>query len=181
MSRYVLTGGPGVGKTTLIEFLATKRFRTVPEAARQIIEEEGLEFVDTVGWDGALAFQERIAERQLALEAVLPESSDPVFLDRGLIDGVAYCELDGIPVPPPILENARARYHTVFLLEFLGEYTMGPGRQDSPETARAIHARIADAYRTYGYPVVSVPAGDLEFRATFILDHLSQKEGSATA
>ena len=47
--RVVVTGGPGSGKTTLVEALAARVYATVPEAGIQVIEalnrEPGLEAV----------------------------------------------------------------------------------------------------------------------------------------
>jgi len=40
MNKFVLTGGPGVGKSSLIEALCTQGYSTVGEAARQVILEE---------------------------------------------------------------------------------------------------------------------------------------------
>jgi predicted ATPase len=37
---FVLTGGPGVGKTTLLGELEKKKFKCVPEVAREIIKEQ---------------------------------------------------------------------------------------------------------------------------------------------
>jgi len=37
---YVITGGPGVGKTTLLNALEIKGMRVIPEDARQIIKEQ---------------------------------------------------------------------------------------------------------------------------------------------
>lgn len=37
---FVLTGGPGSGKTTLIEALRTAGFATLPEAGRGIIRDQ---------------------------------------------------------------------------------------------------------------------------------------------
>ena len=37
---FVITGGPGVGKTTLLETLAQQGFPYVPEIAREIIREQ---------------------------------------------------------------------------------------------------------------------------------------------
>jgi predicted ATPase len=36
---YVITGGPGAGKTSVLEYLAAKGYSYVPETARQIIKE----------------------------------------------------------------------------------------------------------------------------------------------
>lgn len=37
---YVITGGPGVGKTTLLNELAKHKLKIVPENAREIIKQE---------------------------------------------------------------------------------------------------------------------------------------------
>jgi predicted ATPase len=37
---YVVTGGPGTGKTTVLRELERKGFPCVPEVARQLIQEQ---------------------------------------------------------------------------------------------------------------------------------------------
>jgi predicted ATPase len=86
MKKYVITGGPGIGKTTIIELLAMKGYKIVPEAARMIIEEEKLVESDAVPWKNLQLFQEKVAARQLELESVV--KGDVIFLDRGIIDGL---------------------------------------------------------------------------------------------
>ena len=38
-SWYVITGGPSTGKTTLLEELAKRGYKTIPEVARVVIDE----------------------------------------------------------------------------------------------------------------------------------------------
>lgn len=38
--RYIVTGGPGVGKTTIINFLEAQGYAVIHEAATDIIEAE---------------------------------------------------------------------------------------------------------------------------------------------
>jgi predicted ATPase len=40
MKLYIISGGPGVGKTTLINALQKTGFKTVPEGARHIIRKQ---------------------------------------------------------------------------------------------------------------------------------------------
>ena len=64
--RAVITGGPSVGKTTIISQLSQRGFKVVEEFATQIIKEgQVLPWVDRIG------FQEEVLKRQLAAEAEL--------------------------------------------------------------------------------------------------------------
>lgn len=115
--KCVITAGPGQGKTTVIELLVAEGYRVVPEVARIIIEEEQLKNSDILPWKDFTSFQELVAERQLELERQLKVGKDKiVFLDRGLVDGVAYSNHKKIPVSQTILDNGRDRYDKVFFL-----------------------------------------------------------------
>ncbi|NIY98449.1 AAA family ATPase, partial [Salipiger sp. HF18] len=47
---FVVTGGPGVGKTSLITELARRGFHTNPESGRAIIREEMARGGDALPW-----------------------------------------------------------------------------------------------------------------------------------
>jgi predicted ATPase len=49
-SLFVITGGPGVGKTTLLLELEKQDVACVPEAARRIIQEQVQAKGDAVPW-----------------------------------------------------------------------------------------------------------------------------------
>ena len=40
MEKYIITGGPCTGKTTMLEQIAQKGFKKIEECAREIIQEE---------------------------------------------------------------------------------------------------------------------------------------------
>ena len=61
MKAHVITGGPGVGKTTVVEILARRGYAIVPEAARMIIEEERLKDSDVLPWKNLSLFQIEVA------------------------------------------------------------------------------------------------------------------------
>lgn len=50
MKKYVITGGPGIGKTTVIELLASRGYVIVLEVARLITEEEKSKGSDILPW-----------------------------------------------------------------------------------------------------------------------------------
>jgi len=171
MSKHVLTGGPGIGKTTLIELLAARGFTIVPEAARLIIEEEKVKDSDILPWKNLTKFQEKVAKLQLELEE--RAKGKIVFLDRSLIDGYGYCILENVPAPTIIEKVARNRYDKVFLLDPLLSYKNDHSRLEDKNKAEAIHETIAKAYLDFGYSPIKVPVLSPQERVEFILKNLN--------
>ena len=94
MSRIVLTGGPGAGKTVISRRLATehsRRFILVPEAATQVYDALQTRW-DRLDLEGRHDVQRRIYRLQVEQEDRLAaEHPDKILLlDRGTIDGAAY-------------------------------------------------------------------------------------------
>src|SRR5438093_353841 len=94
MSRIVLTGGPGSGKTvisTRIAQLHPDRFVLVPEAATQVYDALQTRW-DKLDIDGRRDVQRKIYRLQVDQED-RTASSNPgkiLLLDRGTVDGAAY-------------------------------------------------------------------------------------------
>jgi predicted ATPase len=170
IKRYVITGGPGIGKTTIIEILAARGHTIVPEAARMVIEEETAKESGLVPWIKLEAFQEIVSARQLELE----EKYDMgiTFHDRGLVDGHGYATLGKVKTPELIHEKGRGRYTQVFILDPLPTLVNDHVRRETAEEARAMHDSIVAAYREFGYEPIFVPVVPPEERADFILSRL---------
>ncbi len=170
MKRYVITGGPGVGKTTLINILASRGYTVVPEAPRILIEEYIK--VDTTfsPLNDPQKFQKEVIDRQIELESKITE--DVVFCDRGLIDNYGYSIFYKMPVPEILQTQGSNRYDKIFLLDPLPQYETDTSRYEDKETALAIHNAIEDGYRKYRYEIIKVPVLTPEQRTDFILAHL---------
>jgi len=170
--RYVIAGGPGIGKSTLIEILASRGNTIVPEAARIIIEEEKIKKSDALPWKDVQRFQELLAKRQLKAEREC--KAEKAFLDRGLIDGYAYCILEKVLVPKIILEQIRTkegkpRYDKIFILDPLPFYEKDDNRRFDKAKQMKVHKAIEDSYKKFGYTPIHVPVLPPEKRADFIL------------
>ena len=165
--RYVLTGGPGIGKTTVIEILASRGFEVVPEAARMIMEEEKASNGNIFPWTDLAKFQEKVTIRQIELEKEI--KSDVAFLDRGVIDGYGYSVLGGITVPEIIEREGLGRYRKVFALEPLNIYVNDGIRLEDKEEARKIHDAIISAYKHFNYEIITIPVLPPEERVRYIL------------
>lgn len=172
MKKYVLTGAPSVGKTTVLNILASRGYEIVNEAADEIIREEREKpNKGALGLDNIQSFQELVAARQLELEA--KAKSGIVFLDRGITDGYAFCKLAQVDVPAIIMDESRDRYEKIFFLESLGKYEYDGVRTGSLEKANQIHPFLKEAYEFFGYSPIDVPVATPEERADFILKSLS--------
>jgi predicted ATPase len=167
----VLTGGPGVGKSTVLGLLQKRGFNVIPEAARQVIAEEQKKENGILPWKDLVAFQSLLLERQRMLESSLQPGMN--FLDRSMIDGVAYFLLASATPPEFVMNAARERsYDMVFLLDLIPGYHNDEVRWEGFETAREIHAHTERVYRGFGYSPILVPAVSPEERVELILARL---------
>jgi len=168
--KYVLTGGPGTGKTTALEILASLGYNIIPETARKILDDEQKKDSDILPWKDCTKFQIVVAEKQF--EAETSSKSAENFLDRSLIDGYAYCIYYNVPVPKIIIDKGQNRYDKVFLFEQLPSYKNDFNRKEDKESADLIHKMIKDAYIKFGYKVIDVPTLPPKERVNFILDRI---------
>jgi predicted ATPase len=171
---FVITGGPGVGKTTVIEILRKGGYRVTDETAREIIEQEMAKGSDVLPWKDLQEFQVQVFLRQSEKEKSILESLMPVFLDRSIIDGYAYCILGKVTPSPEIVRLAPGRYQKVFLLDRLSGYVTDDSRIEDEQFAKDIHAMIEKVYADFGYEAVHVPVLEPEERVDFILSSLAE-------
>lgn len=104
----VITGGPGVGKSTVINFLRDAGYPVSEEVAAQIIkagEYHPLLCKDT--------FQRKVFAGQVEVERQLVGKSGLRFLDRGLLDGEPYYMVDGAK-PPAFFSDVPGNSRTAF-------------------------------------------------------------------
>lgn len=151
--KYIVTGGPGCGKTTALELLKRRGYHIVPEAARMILKENR-------GLAGS-ALQEAIMHKQVDLEAMA--SGQTVFLDRGLPDSEAYAKYfgDSLEGTSYAQRLSNARYQNkVFYLEPLPRehYKNDEERKESYDEAVKISDIIKSTYKAKGYQVISLSA-----------------------
>jgi predicted ATPase len=168
---YVITGAPSSGKTSVINELARRGYRVVPEAARAHIDAElkkGRRLAEIKS--DPRRFEGHIFRSKLRTESNLPEE-EALFLDRALPDSIAYYLLEGLEPSEPRRHSLRVRYRRVFLFERL-DFVKDPVRSETAKSAAAIERLIASAYGELGYAIVRVPVLPIPARTEFVLNRL---------
>lgn len=164
----VITGAPCAGKTAVIEELALRGHRVVPETARAYIDAQlaaGLT-LDRIKAD-RLAFERRILLAKAAIEQTLPPD-DLFFLDRALPDSIAYFAIEGLDTLEPLLHSRKFHYANIFFLERL-PFQKDAARAESAAGAAQLDDLLRQTYQQLGYPIIEVPAMSIAQRVELIL------------
>ena len=166
---FVITGGPGSGKTTLIDALEQTGFARTVEAGRAIIQDQ--QALDGPAVHDPALFAELMLSWELRSYRMAQELPGPVFCDRGVPDVMGYLRLMGRPVPPHV-ERAAAlfRYNRcVFLAPPWAEiFTPDAERKQSFAEAVRTYEAMAATYEGLGYALVELPRGGIAERVAFL-------------
>lgn len=174
MKKYVLTGGPASGKTSVINELKKRGFSVIDEVARKVIDERKHLMINETE---KIIRQEIIFQRQLDIEKEF-ENINLLFLDRGVIDNLAYCYHLLENVPKSISSfNFSNRYDGIFVLDRLPFEQDGLRVEKDDEEADKMHRTIINTYKKNGYELTFVPIIPIKERADFILNNLDELKG----
>jgi predicted ATPase len=173
VTLHVVTGGPGSGKTSLIDALAAAGYPTLSESGRAIIREQLERGGRALPWDDRESFAQAMEVADRRSHATMLNADGPVFLDRGLPDIIGYRTLSGLAVSPALEADCRTtiRYTSpIFIAPPWPEIyaTDSERRQDFAEAQRTFGV-MRETYATLGYALVELPRASIAERVAFIL------------
>jgi predicted ATPase len=169
---HIFTGGPGAGKTTVLEALRARGFHCVAEAARQVLQEQAAIGGNATHDGDRVRYRDLMLERALRDYRSVPRTAAPVFFDRGIPELSGYGNQPGQGDPPALTGAiAECRYaEIVFLFPPWREiYVHDELRKHNFVEAVQGFETIRDTYRRLGYRPLEVPRAPLDNRVSFVL------------
>jgi predicted ATPase len=174
---FVITGGPGAGKTTVLHELTRRGFACVPEVARQIIREQMGSNGDALPWGNTARYAELMMERSVARYRENLGCREPRFLDRGIPDTLCYAGIIGLDANAIVsmrqtCETYRYNQRAIITPPWEQIYTTDGERKQTFAEAVDVYGRMAETYRDCGYELIQLPKISPRERADFILRRL---------
>lgn len=104
---FVVSGGPGSGKTTVLQELERRGHSFAPGVARQIIQEQVESGRMALPWCDREAYTVLMLERSIGSYLAHTPTLRPTFSDRGIPDALGYAQLIGLSNDEFILNACR--------------------------------------------------------------------------
>jgi len=173
IKKIVITGGPGTGKTSIINELKSRGYICLDEISRQITLKAREDGIDQLFLSQPLLFSELLLKgRENQFHEANSQNQSFVFLDRGIPDVLAYMDYIGDSYPKPFIESCEKHsYDLAFILKPWQEiFVSDSERYENFNQAIEIHDHLLHAYEKFGYQLLDVPFDSVENRSDFILN-----------
>lgn len=169
---FVITGGPGSGKSTLIDALEARGYARSIEAGRELIQDQVEIGGNALPWKNPAFFADLMLSWEMRSYRIARRSSGLVFFDRGVPDIAGYLRLMNLTVPAHVVKAAEIfRYNRkVFIAPPWPEIFVQDRerKQDFDESVRTYRA-MALTYEDLGHKLIELPRVSVEERVAFVL------------
>jgi predicted ATPase len=169
--KYILTGAPGSGKSAIVLELEQRGEIVVREAAEDIIKLNQAKGIERP-WE-LENFQDQILDLQIQREYRIPRTLGYAIIDRGILDGLAYLNMESKTakrINEELGRDSRIPYSkTIFLIEQLGTIDKNKVRREDYLEALKLEKKFEGIYQEYGFNIERIPALPVKERADIIL------------
>lgn len=172
--KIVITGGPGTGKTSIIDHLKSQGHFCLIEISREVILAARQQGIEQLFLSDPLLFSQKLLEGRIAQYKQVENHTGTLFFDRGIPDVVAYMDYSKESYPEHFVKACHNyRYDTVFLLPPWEDiYHSDNERYENFDQAKEIYHALKKTYEFYGYSPIEVPTDTVPRRIDFIKSKL---------
>lgn len=173
MSRFILTGTPGSGKTAILRQLELDGLAVVEEAATDLIALNQARGIDEP-WESPDFIDAIVALQRRRRLAVCANNTRPIVFDRSPVCTLALARYLGHPVSRHLTaELDRVRDQAVYdrrvlFIKNQGFIAPTAARRISLDDALRFEVMHADAYRSMGYNLITIEPGPLDTRVAHV-------------
>jgi predicted ATPase len=175
-NRYILTGAPGAGKTTLIRHLERGGFHIIEEAATDVIALRQAGGIAEPWEDaGFLAEVTRLQELRLGFALHVPVETQ--FHDRSVFCTYALAQFQGRTIPDLLQAAVQRALHAqtfrreVFFVDLLDSIEPTAARRIGMADAIVFAGVHRQVYEQFGFTLVPIGRGEIVARAAVVLGH----------
>lgn len=174
--KIVLIGGPGTGKTTVLNKLKEKGFFCFDEVSREVTLKAQKQGIEQLFLTEPLLFSKMLLEgREEQFLKADKSQENIIFFDRGIPDVHAYMNYFKTEYPNLFLEKSNQyKYDLIFHFSPWKEiHTTDNERYETFEESCLIDTFLTKAYQDLGYKIINVPFGSVLERTNFIINSLA--------
>jgi len=172
---FVITGGPGAGKTSLLEELGNRGYPTMDEGGRALIRTQRLIDGPALPSSDPTLFGDLLVSWHIRSFETARRLSGRVFFDRGLPDVFGFYAFHGLSAPDYAHRAARIYRYAApvfFAPPWAAIYHSDAERRETYEEAVEVFEHTLGAYVSLGYIPMILPLGTVAERVRFVLDVL---------
>ena len=175
LKRIVISGCSGGGKSTLIDALSSRGFRTVAEAGRIIVHNELIADGRALPWIDPKLFAEELAALAAEQFASAAELDEPVFFDRSVVEPLVFSKIHGLELSEKVGRQAKdCRYdNPIFVVPPWEEiFVQDAERRHSFRDAVNEYEALYTAFLEFNYEVRVIPKMAIDARVDYIVEGL---------
>ena len=173
--KIVITGGPGTGKTSIVNKLESLGHHVFHESSREIIRKYKKLGHDQLFLSNPIKFSEILLKNRIKqYEESKKSNSNIKFFDRGIPDIIAYLNYKKISFGKEFeLELKKYKYDFIFLAEPWEDiYKKDKERYESFEDLKIINKYIKKIYSNYAQKFITLPKSSVQGRINFIIESI---------
>ena len=177
----VITGGPGSGKTSLLDALQSQSYGRSMEAGRGIIQQQVSIGGRALPWDDQRLFSELMLSWEIRSYELAKQTAGIVFFDRGVPDVAGYLRLLEHSIPEHLrtaIEQYRYNRRVFIAPPWREIFAQDRERKQDFDEAIRTYEALAATYTECGYDLIELPRAPVEERVLFVHKHVSLLESS---